>query len=142
MPTFCYVFWTYLVAAIILAVVVKLTGDSLLPSNGREWRIAILLALLPTLLGHTPLNAALRHLPATVVSTAFLGEVVGGSLLVWVALREPPPANFPWGGGLIAVGIILVAITRGGKNDRVPSATSGGAEPPRAEGVAGRSGPR
>ena len=58
-----YVFWTYAVAAVVLGVSVIATSGSLLPTTGREWGLGLLLALFPTLLGHTPLNAALRHLP-------------------------------------------------------------------------------
>ena len=102
---------SYAVAALFLAVGLIVSGGELLPASGVEWRIALLLALFPTLLGHTPMNAALRHLPATVVSTAFLGEVVGASLLVWVFLGEVPPSGFWLGGTAIAAGVFLVSVT-------------------------------
>ena len=103
---------SYAVAALLLAIGIILDGGSLLPRSGTEWRIAILLALFPTVLGHTPMNASLRHLPATVVSTAFLGEVVGASLLVWLVLGEVPPAGFWVGGSAIVGGIVLVVLAR------------------------------
>jgi len=111
----------YAVAAVALALGIFATGGELLPESAREWRIAALLALFPTLLGHTPLNAALRSLPASVVSTAYLGEVVGASLLVWVFLDESPPSGFWAGGAAILAGIAIVA-TRG---SRAPSAPAG-----------------
>ena len=73
-----------------------------------------LLALFPTVLGHTPMNAALRHFPATVVSTAFLGEVVGASILVWIFLGEVPPDEFWGGGSAIIAGILAVTLSRRG----------------------------
>jgi drug/metabolite transporter (DMT)-like permease len=85
-----------------------------------EWRIAALLAIFPTLLGHTPLNAALRSLPASVVSTAYLGEVVGASLLVWAFLHEVPPDGFWAGGAAIIAGIAIVA-TAGSRTGRSPA---------------------
>jgi drug/metabolite transporter (DMT)-like permease len=81
------------------------------PEDGKEWLLAGCLALFPTLLGHTPLNAALRHFPASVVSTAFLGEVAVAPLLVWLypGLGETPPAAFWSGGPLVVLGIATVA---------------------------------
>lgn len=111
----------YAVAAVALSLGIFAAGGDLIPENAAEWRIAALLALFPTLLGHTPLNAALRSLPASVVSTAYLGEVVGASLLVWVFLGEVPPSGFWTGGAAIVAGIAIVA-TRG---DRARGAAAG-----------------
>ena len=114
LPATVYAARSYLVAAITLAVgIVVLDGTvildgTLLPPNANEWRIALFLAIFPTVLGHTPLNAALRILPASVVSTAFLGEIVGASLLVWIVLAEVPPPGFAWGGPAIVGGILAV----------------------------------
>lgn len=105
-----YLIWVYGAAALTLAGVVLAAGQSWIPETGREWALVCLLAVFPTLLGHTPMNAALQRLPATVVSTAFLGEVVGASLLVWVFLGEALPTGFLGSGGLVALGIVLVAL--------------------------------
>jgi drug/metabolite transporter (DMT)-like permease len=111
LPAEVYAQRAYFVASCWLGVGIYLSGHSLIPENANEWRIAALSALFPTLLGHTPMNAALRHLPASVVSTAFLGEVVGASLLVWAFLHEVPPRGAWLGGAAIAAGILLVART-------------------------------
>ncbi len=109
LPATIYARRSYTVAAIILAMGVIASGGTLVPENGLEWRIALLLAFFPTVLGHTPMNAALNHLPATVVSTAFLGEVVGASILVWVFLGEVPPDGFWIFGSAIAAGVLVVS---------------------------------
>ena len=108
LPATVYAARSYLVAAVTLAIGLLLLGGELLPPTGKEWRIAFFLAIFPTVLGHTPLNAALRVLPASVVSTAFLGEIVGASLLVWIVLAEVPPPGFAWGGPAIVGGILAV----------------------------------
>ena len=114
LPASSYSLAVYGVAALVLAVYqVTLGGGTLLPETPRQWQLAVLLAVFPTLLGHTPMNAALSRLPATVVSTAFLGEVVGATLLVWQVVGEPIPARFFPGGILIALGI--VAVSGGGR---------------------------
>ncbi len=106
---------SYAIAALLLAIVVGADGGDWIPESGVEWRVALLLALFPTVLGHTPMNAALRHFPATVVSTAFLGEVVGASILVWIFLGEVPPDEFWGGGSAIIAGILAVTLSRRGR---------------------------
>jgi drug/metabolite transporter (DMT)-like permease len=113
---------SYTVAAVALGGGLAVAKRSLWPENALEWQLAWLLAVFPTVLGHTPLNAALRHLPASAVSTAFLGELAGASLLVWLVLGEAPPTGFWLGGTAIAAGIVLAARPR-----PVPPARSGGA---------------
>ncbi|MEM7504726.1 MAG: DMT family transporter [Pseudomonadota bacterium] len=110
LPVPTYLFAVYGGAALFLGACLCFEeGASWLPLTAWEWTIALLLALLPTLLGHTPLNAALRKLPATVVSTAFLGEVVVASLLVWMVRGEVLPDRF-WPGALLVVAGIVAVI--------------------------------
>ena len=84
-------------------------GSKVVPETGLGWGYAALLALFPTLLGHTPLNAALKRLPPTVVSTTYLGEMAGAPLLVWLVIQEAPPTSFWIGGPLVVAGIMIVA---------------------------------
>lgn len=109
LPTSIYTCRAYGVAALLLLTYLLLTGGLEAPDSGREWGLACLLALFPTLLGHTPLNAALVYLPPSVVSTAFLGEVAGAPLLVWAMLGETPPDAFWIGSPLVVLGIVAVA---------------------------------
>lgn len=72
----------------------------------RIFVIYLLLALLPTLGGHTLFNWLLRYTPATTVSLAFLGEIAGATLLAWVILGQVPSAA-----SLFAVLFILAGLT-------------------------------
>ena len=132
LPASSYSLAVYGVAALVLAVYqVALGGGALLPGTPREWQLAVLLAVFPTLLGHTAMNAALSRLSATVVSTAFLGEVVGATLLVWLVVGEPVPARFLPGGLLIALGIVAVSAGgRGSGTDSRPGKGSPRSRPP------------
>jgi drug/metabolite transporter (DMT)-like permease len=117
LPVPTYLITVYGGAALLLAMVICFDpSQQLLPATGWEWLMALLLVIFPTLLGHTPFNAALRLVPATVVSTAFLAEVVGASVLAWIFLHEPLPGGFLLGGGLITAGII--GVTRGTRASR------------------------
>ncbi|MEE2889505.1 MAG: DMT family transporter [Planctomycetota bacterium] len=109
LPTSVYTCRAYSVAAVFLISYLLIVGQLQAPDSGKEWTLALLLALFPTLLGHTPLNAALNYLPPSVVSTAFLGEVAGAPLLVWMVLGEVPPDGFWFGSPLVVCGIVAVA---------------------------------
>lgn len=129
LPGMVYARRSYTIAAVWLGLGVFISGRELIPENAHEWRIALLLAFFPTVLGHTPLNAALRHLPATIVSTAYLGEVVGAGILVWLILDEVPPPAFWVGGPAIVAGIVVVALRRPRARGTPPVAAPGvGAE--------------
>lgn len=103
-----YVFPVYTCAAVILL------GAALaarVPFSGFGWRSYVycfLLALVCQLLGHSFFNYALKHMAATAVTFAVLGEPVGASLLAFLILHEPPTATEALGGASILAGIFLV----------------------------------
>ena len=109
MSTVTYASRAYSVAAIGLLMWLLVMGGRVLPQTPTGWGFAGLLALFPTLLGHTPLNAALKRLPPTVVSTTYLGEMAGAPLLVWLFIQEAPPSSFWIGGPMVIAGIMAVA---------------------------------
>lgn len=71
--------------------------------GGREWIWIGLMALGPQLLGHTSVNWALRHFPASAVAVAILGEPVGATLWAYLVFGEAP-------GVLQGLGIVLVLL--------------------------------
>jgi drug/metabolite transporter (DMT)-like permease len=107
---YCSAFLTLLVVGLGLRV-------PLGPQPPREIAIFIALALLPTLLGHTGMNWALKLLPAFVVNLTVLGEPVGATLLgaLIPSIREIPTASTFVGGAIILAGIIVAT---GGARDR------------------------
>ncbi len=83
-----YLFFTYGSAALWLLIAMGLSG---LPFSGyspRTYLMLALLALVPTAIGHSCLNWALRHVSATLVAVSVLGEPLGASLLAWAFLEE------------------------------------------------------
>ena len=82
--------------------------------NHVGWRVsvsaaALALALGPQLFGHSALNYALKHLPATVIAIAVLGEPIGSSILAWILFGEAiGPAKLA-GMALLLAGIFLAA---------------------------------
>jgi drug/metabolite transporter (DMT)-like permease len=56
-------------------------------------------------------NRVLRSTSATIVSVAILFEIVGSTLLAWIAFGETPPAGAYPAAVLIAAGIVLVVLS-------------------------------
>jgi drug/metabolite transporter (DMT)-like permease len=73
------------------------------------WLLVVGLAVGPQLLGHTAFNWSLRHLSATFVAVAILGEPIGSALLAWLLFGQ----GFAWlqlaGFVLLLAGIVLAA---------------------------------
>ncbi len=107
-----YLNWVYGIATLFLLAACLGAGvQPSLPSLSAALA-CLALALGPQLLGHGAINHALRHMPATLVALALLGEPVGAALLAWLLLAEVPT---PLQGGafvLILLGIGLGALDR------------------------------
>jgi drug/metabolite transporter (DMT)-like permease len=82
-------------------------GQALTGYPPRTYGLFLLLALVPTGVGHTLLNWALRYRKAYEVNVAVLGEPLGATLLAYLAFGERPPVHVLAGGALVLVGIAL-----------------------------------
>lgn len=112
--------WTYVsivygAAFLTLLALAAARGLALGGQPPREILIFIGLALLPTLLGHTGMNWALKLLPAFVVNLTVLGEPVGATILgaLIPAIGEIPTVSTFVGGAVVLGGVIIA--TTGGK---------------------------
>src|SRR2546423_2411244 len=73
----------YGVCSIFLLLMVFVTRSPLAPYARIEWLYFILLAVVPTILGHTVFNWALRHVRPSANSVAFFGEPLVAGLLAF-----------------------------------------------------------
>lgn len=105
MDAAAYTFTVYLVAAVSLAIVVALAGLPFGPYPLREFALFAILALVCTLLGHSILSWALRHVKAGIVSTSILGEPVIATILAVIVFGEIPSIVT-----LVAGAVILACI--------------------------------
>ena len=112
LPTYAFV--VYSISAITLWSSVILTNANYYPIPKREIGIFLLMALVPTLLGHTLHNWALGYLPAYIVSVTLLAEPFGASLLAWKFFNEFPTKWVILGGIICLVGIFITLISKGG----------------------------
>ena len=104
-----YSFSVYGVAAVLLFISAFIAGDELVVTDNREWVLFLAMAIIPTILGHTMFNYALKKLPAHLISTSVLGEPIGASLLAYLLLPDEVPSL--WiilGGALVVVGLYIV----------------------------------
>lgn len=82
--------------------------QSLPAAADRDLPWLLLMALIPSLLGHGLFNVAIRHLKAYVVNAAFLGEPVLATILAYLFFGESPDRFFYAGAVLIFIGLSLV----------------------------------
>ncbi|MBI3653961.1 MAG: DMT family transporter [Acidobacteria bacterium] len=102
-----YVTPLYAVCALALLVWTLASGNSLYPFAGKVWGYFLALAIVPTILGHTVFNWAIKHVAPATISLAFLGEPVVAAILAYVIFGQRPPAATFIGGALVLGGIYL-----------------------------------
>ncbi len=107
-----YVFIIYSTCTICLLAACFAVSAPLYPLSIREYELFILMAIIPTILGHTFYNYALKFVKAQLVSVSLLGEPIGSSILAYILLSEPAPRFTILGGALILPGIYLAYIGR------------------------------
>ena len=108
-----YVFLVYSSAAVLLGIGCLVSGTQMWGYPGGTFLWLALLALVPTHLGHTMFNWALRYIPAYVISISLLGEPIGSTTLAYFIFKETPPALTFVGGALVLAGVYLVIRDQG-----------------------------
>jgi drug/metabolite transporter (DMT)-like permease len=107
-----YVFIVYSICTLCLLAACVVVSAPLSPLPLREYGLFILMAIVPTILGHTFYNYALKYVKAQIVSVSLLGEPIGSSILAYILLSESAPRLTIIGGCLILPGIYLAYIGR------------------------------
>lgn len=99
----------YAVAAVFSLIVLLGMDLPLVTYTAQTWLCFGLMALVPTVLGHTSFNHALNFIPAGKISAATLSEPALAGLVAYFAWAEPVSAQTFAGYGLIAasVGVLV-----------------------------------
>jgi drug/metabolite transporter (DMT)-like permease len=92
-------------SAVLLLLWCRAAGVDLGPYSGREYLLFALLAIFPTILGHSVFNWALKYVRASFVATSVLGEPVFATILAVFFFAELPTVWTLVGGAMILVGI-------------------------------------
>ena len=102
-----YTFVVYTISSIVLLGNVLLAHNPLFPYPVNDWIYFFLLALFPTLLGHSLFNWSLKWVHASTISMAILFEPIGAAILAYYLLQE----KLIWTqilGGIVVIGGILL----------------------------------
>ncbi|MBE0527856.1 MAG: DMT family transporter, partial [Thermoleophilia bacterium] len=113
-----YISVVYSMAAVILGVMMVISGEKFWGFPPLTWLWLILLGIVPQLIGHSTFNWSLGFLPASIVAVTLLGEPVGSSILAYIFLGETPGISTIIGGVMILAGI-FIASTNIGKSDQI-----------------------
>jgi drug/metabolite transporter (DMT)-like permease len=121
-----YVTVVYWSTSLFLLLFVLLTDAPLSGFAPRTWTLLLLLALLPTIGGHTLINWSLRYLPAAPVATAVIGEPLIATGLAILLFAEIPGPLAALGGALTLLGILGVVRRRPRPQESATVAGPGG----------------
>jgi drug/metabolite transporter (DMT)-like permease len=102
-----YVTPLYAVCAVLLLLWVLAAREPLYPYSATQWAYFAALAVVPTILGHTVFNWAIKHVRPSAISLAFLGEPVAASVLAFVFFGQSPPLATFIGGAMVLAGVYL-----------------------------------
>ncbi|EMI09984.1 DMT family transporter [Anoxybacillus gonensis] len=100
-----YTYIVYGIASLVLSVYVSLFRYSFLSYNANDWWCFILLAVIPTLFGHSLFNWAMKWVNAAMVSMAILFEPIGAIILAYIWLNEQVYLSQGIGSFFIIIGI-------------------------------------
>jgi drug/metabolite transporter (DMT)-like permease len=103
-----YILNCYLASAAGLLIVALVAGQPLSGLSGKSYFYFILLGLIPTVIGHSLYNWALKYLQAFLVGVCILGEPIGATILAWLILDQQPTSFFYIGAGLIGIGLLIL----------------------------------
>ena len=109
LPTTPYAACVYTVAALALAPLVLVFDARASAIPASTWLGVAALGLVPTLIGHTLVQRAARHVSPSLVALASPGETVG-AILIGAALGHMP-TPIEWTGAVIVVAGAVVTVT-------------------------------
>jgi drug/metabolite transporter (DMT)-like permease len=104
----------YGLASLAFFVVLLAIGLPVVEYPAAAWLCFGLMALVPTVLGHTGLNHALKYLDAGRVSLATLAEPALAGTVAWLAWAEPLTLQSLAGYAVIAAAVVLLVTERRG----------------------------
>lgn len=102
-----YTFLVYGISSVTLFVYVLLRNEPFFSYSTNNWIYFILLAIVPTLLGHSLFNWSLKWLSTSTISMAILFEPVGAAILALYILNEYVVWTQLLGGMIIIVSVSI-----------------------------------
>ncbi|CDQ40918.1 MULTISPECIES: DMT family transporter [Virgibacillus] len=106
-----YTFVVYGVSSITLIVYNLLLSNAFFNYPADHWWIFLALAIIPTFLGHTLFNWALKWLSTATISMGIVFEPIGASILAYIILGENITAFQLLGGTIVLFGLFLFILS-------------------------------
>lgn len=100
-----YIFTVYFISTLVLLIFCLVSQKNLYPYPALDFLWFFLLALVPTLIGHSLYNWILKYVKAYIVGVSILGEPVGATIWAYLLLKEIPNTSIYWGGLFILAGV-------------------------------------
>ncbi|MCM3004381.1 DMT family transporter [Priestia koreensis] len=113
-----YTFIVYTSSTVVLLLYVMIKGEPLVGYQLDEWVYFVLLAVFPTLLGHSLFNWSVKYVSTSTVSMVILLEPVGAVWLAYILLDEKVMTTQLLGGLLIFLGVVFFMLDK--KKDTHP----------------------
>lgn len=105
-----------LVAAIVMTVLVPLTGHRLTPPHGADWLRVWGVALFAGTIGHSVVAWSHQHVPSWLGALILQCQPAGSTALAWVVLHESVSPLTAIGGAVV-VGATATLVMRAGRRD-------------------------
>lgn len=109
-----YLAMVYGAAAATLFITLLVLGVPILNYPIKIHLLMLLLALVPTGIGHSLLNWTARRIEVYKVNIALLGELVLASIMAYIFFGEKPFGIFYVGAGFVLIGIVIAVTERKG----------------------------
>lgn len=103
-----YILMVYGISSVFLLLFCLASGVPLVSYSPYNYSLFLLLAIIPTLIGHTAFNWLLSEVKASMVGVTILGEPIGSSLLAIVFFGEYPSYWVITGGTFVLLSIYFL----------------------------------
>jgi drug/metabolite transporter (DMT)-like permease len=110
LDTTVYVTGVYGIAALVGFACMAVLGLPFAGYDGRTWLCFALMAVIPTVIGHTSFNNALRHMDASRISVATLSEPLFAGTVAFFAWGEGVTVGTIAGYALISGSVVLLVL--------------------------------
>ncbi len=124
LPSRVYVVSVYGTACVVSFVTLFALRLPVFAYSDQTWLCFLLMALVPTMLGHTSLNHAVRYISASRISVATLSEPVLAGLVAFYAWGEPVSSQTAVGYLLIFGSVVVLVLDRERKVEASKTETS------------------
>ena len=110
LPTTAYVTTVYGVAAVFSFAALLVFGEPFVDYDGRTWLCFGLMALVPTVIGHTSFNNALKFIDAGRISAYTLSEPLLAGLVAYLAWDEEITIGVLVGYALVSASVLILVL--------------------------------